>query len=299
MKKTVLLFVEVPVGVNREYKNSVFSFLFSDADVLRELYGAIEGVSLPPDIPITINTLESAIYKGQVNDISFVIADKLVVLIEHQSTIKENMPIRLLLYIADIYKKITGDEDIYRDKRIPLPRPEFIVLYNGPKPYDDKKTLRLSDAFKDPSSLGHGSNEPPELELTVKVYNINQGHNGEIIQKCKTLNWYSAFIAKVREYKTETNDDAEAMTKAVTYCINNDILKDFLKLHSKEVINMLLTEWNWDTALKVRGEEEREEGRKEGREEVAKKALNEGLPIEMVQKLTGLNAETIKTLSAE
>jgi hypothetical protein len=38
------------------------------------------------------------------------------------------------------------------------------------------------------------------------------------------------------------------------------ILKDFLELHSSEVINMLLTEWNWDDALTVRGEEGREEG---------------------------------------
>jgi transposase len=58
---------------------------------------------------------------------------------------------------------------------------------------------------------------------------------------------------------------------------------------------MLLTEWNWDIALKVRGEEEREEER----EKVAKNALKEGLSIEMIQKLTGLNIETIMTLSAE
>ncbi|GHU79592.1 hypothetical protein FACS189462_5300 [Spirochaetia bacterium] len=65
------------------------------------------------------------------NDISFVIADTLIVLIEHQSTINENMPIRLLFYITEIYKKLTGDEDIYRERKIPLPRPEFIVLYTG------------------------------------------------------------------------------------------------------------------------------------------------------------------------
>jgi hypothetical protein len=45
------------MGVNGQYKDSVFSLLFSDPDILRELYGAIEGVKLPDDIPVTINTL--------------------------------------------------------------------------------------------------------------------------------------------------------------------------------------------------------------------------------------------------
>ncbi|MDR1949741.1 MAG: Rpn family recombination-promoting nuclease/putative transposase [Spirochaetaceae bacterium] len=97
------------MGVNRGYKDSVFSRLFGEPETLRELYGAIEGISLPPDIPITINTLEGVLFKTRMNDISFEIGDKLVVLIEHQSTINENMPLRLLMYITKIYEKITGD----------------------------------------------------------------------------------------------------------------------------------------------------------------------------------------------
>jgi hypothetical protein len=53
------------MGVNRGYKDSVFSWLFGEPETLRELYGAIEGVSLPPDIPITINTLEGVLFKHQ------------------------------------------------------------------------------------------------------------------------------------------------------------------------------------------------------------------------------------------
>jgi predicted transposase/invertase (TIGR01784 family) len=285
---------EAAMGVNRSHKDSVFSWLFSDPDVLRELYSAIEGIPVDPDTPITINTLESALYKGFVNDISFVIEDKIVVLIEHQSTINENMPLRLLLYVAELYKQLTGDEDLYREKRIPIPRPEFIILYNGTKSYDDQRTLRLSDAFKDASSLAHKQDDGPELELTVKVYNINKGCNESIIRKCKMLNWYSTFIAKVREYKTKTGDDNEAMSRAVKYCIEHDILKDFLKLHSKEIINMLITEWNWDTALKVRGEE----GREEGREETAKNMLLDNLPPDKIAQYTKLPVETIQRLAS-
>jgi hypothetical protein len=34
-------------NINREHKDSVFSLLFSDPDILRELYSAIEGIDLP------------------------------------------------------------------------------------------------------------------------------------------------------------------------------------------------------------------------------------------------------------
>ncbi|MCL2802017.1 MAG: hypothetical protein FWD28_09700, partial [Treponema sp.] len=71
---------------NQKYKDSVFSALFNDPDVLRELYSAIEGITIPPDTPISINTLSNVLIKGLVNDVSFTIDNRLVVLIEHQST---------------------------------------------------------------------------------------------------------------------------------------------------------------------------------------------------------------------
>ena len=64
---------EAIMKANRKYKDSVFSCLFSDPDVLRELYSALEGVELPQDVPITINTLENVLFFDKINDISFVI----------------------------------------------------------------------------------------------------------------------------------------------------------------------------------------------------------------------------------
>ena len=67
---------------------------------------------------------------------------------------------------------------------------------------------------------------------------------------------------------------------------------------------MLMTEWNWDDALTVSREEGREEGREQGieqgREEglfqTARSAFAEGFPIEVVQKITGLDLETLAGL---
>jgi hypothetical protein len=280
------------MGVNREYKDSLFSFLFSEPDILRELYGALEGVSLSPDIPITINTLEDVLFKARMNDISFVIGGRLVVLIEHQSTINENMPLRLLMYIVKIYEKMTGERDIYREKQIPLPRPEFIVLYNGKAPYPDETILKLSDSFHDPEELGLKKSGQFALDLIVKVYNINQGHNGPLIRRCKTLEGYSAFIAKVREYEEKNKSREEAMKMAIKECIEGGILKEVLETHAREVFNMLITEWNWDDAKAVW----QEEGREEGREEAVKNLLKYGMGPEQIAEALEIPLETVITI---
>jgi len=288
------------MSANTKYKDSVFSFLFSDTDILRELYCALEDVSLPEDIPVTINTLQDVLFMDRVNDISFEIGGKLVILLEHQSTINPNMTLRLLMYIARIYEKIVDNRNIYKSKKISLPRPEFFVLYNGTAPYKDEEELRLSDAFEETGSLGIIEKGSPTLELTVRVVNINQGRNEGITRKCKTLAEYCAFVEKVREYEKETGNLEGAIKKAVVYCRENDILKEFLEKNATEVINMLMTEWNWEDALAVRYEEGIEEGLEKGREtereELARKALMKGASIEFVKEITGLDDEAIEKL---
>lgn len=289
---------------NRKYKDSVFSSLFSSPEVLRDLYSAIKGISLPPDVPVTINTLDKALYMDMVNDISFEIGGKVVVLIEHQSTINENMPLRLLMYIGRVYEKIVRKESIYKTRLVPIPRPEFYVLYNGTADFPAEKTLRLSDAFEGAEGFGLQGNDRCSLELEVKVLNINQGVNREIAEKCRTLGGYSTFVAKIREYEKLGAGKEEAFRGAIEYCLEHGVLKEFFEKNSSEVINMLYAEWNIDDYGAVRFEEGREEGRGEGREEglmagreeAARKALVEGATMEFVQRITGLDIEIIKAL---
>ncbi|MCL2212135.1 MAG: Rpn family recombination-promoting nuclease/putative transposase [Treponema sp.] len=118
------------LNVKRNHKNSVFSVLFGTPDVLRELYSAIEGIEIPKDAIVDINTLSEALFMRQINDLSFTIDNRIVVLIEHQSTVNENVPLRLLMYIARVYEKIIDRDKLYQRKLEKIPTPEFIVLYN-------------------------------------------------------------------------------------------------------------------------------------------------------------------------
>jgi len=273
--------------VNRTHKNSVFSSLFSDPDILRELYSAIEGITIPPDISIKINTLKDVLYKDQINDLSFTIDNRLVVLIEHQSTVNENIPLRLLMYIARVYEKIIKRRKRYQNKLEKIPKPEFIVLYNGKENYDDYKELKLSDAFKDVEDLKLSGRDTIPLELIVQVYNVNHGHNSEILKKSETLDGYSIFIDKIREYQKKRNSLEKAAKSAINYCIKNNILKDYLEANASEVLNMLLGAWNWDTAKEVWQEEAREEGLEEGLEKgmyYVLDLLNQGLTKEEINE---------------
>ena len=277
---------------NREYKDSVFTLLFGEKDNLIELYNAIFNTRYGSDTDIQITTLRSVLFMEQINDISFVIDGKIVVLIEHQSTLCKNMPLRMLLYIARIYEKISDNENLYRTKLITIPRPEFIVLYNGIEDAPDEQTLKLSDMF-----AKYGEENTIELELAVKVYNINQGRNPDMAQRSSTLSGYEFFVQRVREYQKETKDLRGAISLAIKDCINRNILKTFLETHGSEVMNMLLTEWKLEDALRVREQEGREEGFEKGRKEnairVAQNLKNMGMGVEDIVKATGLTVDEV------
>ena len=78
-----------------------------------------------------------------------------------------------------------------------IPRPQFIVLYNGPTDMPEYQELRLSDAYL--GELREG--EEDALQLVVKVYNINSRKNAEILKKCETLRQYSRFVDIMRSYQ--------------------------------------------------------------------------------------------------
>jgi hypothetical protein len=169
------------------------------------------------------------------------------------------------------------------------------VLYNGKGPYPDEKELKLSESFYDPGELGGRGKGIVSLELRVKVYNINHGHNGGITGRCKTLEGYSIFVGKVRGYEVEGKSREEGMKLAVKECIEEGVLKEFLERNGREVMDMLLTEWNWEDALAVREEEGREEGMEKGQNMVLE-LVKQGYSVEQIEaKLAAIKSDRTET----
>ena len=235
---------------NRKYKDSVFVDLFSEDEKAKEnflsLYNALHGTNLPLSCPVENIRLENVMYMNIINDVSCLVDGKIIVLAEHQSTINENMPLRFLQYIARLYEKLQTPTDRYLRKLSKIPTPEFYVFYNGVEDYPETITLKLSDAFMTkPDSL--------PLELEVKVYNINKSKGAEVLSRCKTLDEYSLFVEEVRR-QTEL-DPENGFTNAVKICIEKGILKEYLQRKAREVINMLIAEYDYDTDIAVQRRE--------------------------------------------
>ena len=137
----------------------------------------------------------------------------------------------------------------------------------------------------------------------MKIYNINKGHNPELAKKSVTLNGYEEFIAAVRDYEKQGLEREAAITQAVKDCIRRNILKDFLETNSSEVINMLLTDWNMDDALRVREEEGiligMQQGMREERKEIARNMLAKGMDVETIASITGLFIDDVLRLQGE
>jgi len=294
------------VKPNREYKDTLFRKLFEEKEAVLELYNAIRGTNYGPETNVSMVTLDDTVYKEPLNDVSFTIDNNLVVLIEHQSTVNKNMPLRMLIYVAMSYLRLTDNLDKYKCTRIEIPRPEFIVLYNGEKDVPDMEVLKLSEMF-----AKCDMEYPYNLEVIVRVYNINKGRNPEMARRSATLNGYEVYTAKVREYR-KTMSFEQAVDRATEECINENILVEFLKIYRKAVHNMITAEWSFEDALKVRTEEVWQEARQEGlqeglqegRQEGELKTLEknvrhmyqEGFSVEMIMKGLGLSEQAVKEI---
>jgi hypothetical protein len=307
---------------NRQVKSYMFSALFSDIASIIALVNAILGTDYGPDTPAEIATLKNVLSSGPLNDLAIILNDTLLVLVEHQSTDNPNMAYRMLEYVVEIYKRRTANEDLYSTVQINLPRPVFVVLYNGAKKLPARDLQRLSSAFTRalPAFAGLGG-----LELEVMVINMNASSNRAMIKTCKLLEEYSIFVERLAR-RVATEPLTEALKKTVDACISRGVLRDFLTKHRKELImgTMLVKEWDWNMALKVSNRENFDMGmekgiglgvkkgiglgRKEGIGLGVKKGIGlgvkntartmkkEGMDTKTISRLTGLSPYVIRKL---
>lgn len=246
--------------VHHQIKDRLFRFLFEkDREALLQLYNALNGTGYKDASMLQVVTIESAVYVVMKNDLAFVIAGVLN-LYEHQSSVNPNMPVRFLIYLAQEYQVVVekAEESLYGSRQIVLPTPHCVVFYNGDKEVPEEQILRLSDAFEN-------KDRKADVELTVKVLNINYGHNAKLMEQCKVLEEYAEFVDITKSFVSGNNDRKAALNDAIAYCIDHHILEEFLRRYRMEVLGMLLEEFDaekYERSLK-------EEGRAEGEAQLA------------------------------
>ena len=276
----------------RTYKDTVFVDLFGRCAEAKEnflsLYNALHGTNLKiENTSVEPLILEQTVYTGRYNDVSMLVNGRMVILVEQQSSVNENMPLRFLEYICRLYEKLIPLEKRYRQNRLPLPSPEFYVIYNGTADYPKEKLLKLSDSFERIDGVSFS------LELCVKTYNINKCKDTPLLKHCIPLSGY----AKLTEYAQDAKQNGiqNPVDFAVRKCISEGVLADYLKQKSTEVRNMLIAEYDYDTDMRVKQEEAAEMNKLTN----AKNFLAEGISAELIAKCVQLPLETVINLQKE
>lgn len=274
---------------NDKYRDSVFRSFFNEPTRLLSLCNAVLGTNYDNPAKLEINTLEGIFLSRQKNDISCSIDNNFLVLVEHQTSVNNNMPFRFLSYVAELLNNFVKDRDkIYREQTISFPAPKFFVLYDGDKAEPIEKIMRLSNAFGGDSS---------SLELIVTAYNINRGINPPLLGKCPYLRDYSTLVGEVKDRLAQGLSRRDAIIRAVNFCLDNGIMGDYLVEHSEEVFHMLALEWNLDDAKQAWQEEAREQGELIRAEKIAGRMIRRGRSFEEIHELTDLPLQRIQELA--
>lgn len=284
------------MGTNTKHKDRLFRFIFGNPDHKEwtlSLYNALNDshYTNPEDIEFT--TIDDIIYMGMKNDISFLIMC-VMNLWEHQSSFNPNMPARFFLHAGQLYDKYMNDRDIYRYGRTlkRLPKPKCVCFYNGEESQPEEQVLRLSEAF---------GGDDGDIEVRVRMLNINYGHNKKLMEACRALNDYAALIDAIRENQKAGMTLDEAVDVAIDNVPDDSPLKRFLLGHKAEVKGMYLTEYDEEKERIRTLREGRAEGRAEGIDDtnrrVAFDMLKDGEPLARIIKYSRLAEDAILSIA--
>ncbi len=232
------------LSVNTKHKDRLFNFIFGreeNKEWTLSLYNAVNHSDYKDASQIEFTTLENVIYVSMNNDTSFIIMDDLNIY-EHQSTYNPNMPLRQLDYASRSFSSYVKKHklNLYGSKLVELPTPKLVVFYNGVEKRDEETILQLSDSFK------VETRSEADIEVRVRMININYGHNASLMKVCKPLEEYAWFIDEIRNNQDSGLDIASSTDLAIKTMPNDYVIKDFLVKHKAEVDGMLRTEYDED-----------------------------------------------------
>lgn len=263
----------------RKLKDSVFVDLFENTENVLRLYKELH----PEDTEVTvedihIQTIKSVLVNTLYNDLGFIVKDKFVMLVEAQSAWNPNMPLRMLFYLAETYRRYLADtvQSEHSSTKVKIPKPELYVVYSGKRKCPE--FVSFSDNFFDGDS---------PVELKVRVLNeTNMTIYGQYIGFCKVFN----------EQRKIHNDSIMCAKETIRICIDEGYLVSYLKEHEKEVIDMMAELFDEEyqreaynrASQKKAIEQGRAEGKAEERQAMAERMRADGVDEEFIKKYFGI-----------
>ncbi len=272
----------------RKIKDSVFTDLFQDTKYVLKLYQALH----PEDTEVTEEnisnvTLKNVLLDQMYNDLGFQIGNRLVVLVEAQSTWTPNILIRSLMYLAQTWQEYiesTG-QNVYGSRKIELPEPELYVIYTGDRKSHPNHMLLTEDFF---------GNHHSAIEVKVKM--IYDGKEGDII------NQYVGFTRVYNEQVRQYGRTRQAVMETIRICRDRNYLKEYLEAREKEVVNIMMTLFDDEYIYKTYVESEKKEAAQKAAQEATRRAnvktarslYESGVGLDVIAHAVGQPTKTVK-----
>ncbi len=231
-------------------KDSVFRNLFGIKKYAAQLYMALHPNETVTEDDIKHVTLESVIMATLYNDVGFMVGNKLIMLIEQQSSWSENIVMRMFIYLAETYYDYFEDteQSLYGSRKVKFPKPELYLIYSGDDKNNIPKELSLSKLFMD--------GENSVIDVHVKV--ITDGKNDDIIQQ------YVRFTKVYNEQVKMYGRNAKAVSETIKICENENVLAEYLRSREKEVSGIMLAFSDIDRQFDLYVNNEKQFAREEG-----------------------------------
>ena len=249
--------------VNRNAKDSVFVDLFEHPEYLLQLYRVFHPEdTITREEDLTIITLESLFLKERYNDLGFLAGNRLMILVEAQSSWSVNILVRFLLYVADTYNRYIekNDLDLYTSRKVQLPVPELYLIYTGDRK-NCPEALSLSEEI---FGIGNG-----DAAVEVRARVLRDSKQGDI------LNQYVSFTRIFDEQVRKLGRTRAAVEKTLRICRERDVLADYLA--KEEVAAIMFTFVDKEKQLARYIKEEREDAHSKGMEQGIRQGVEQGI----------------------
>jgi translation initiation factor 2 beta subunit (eIF-2beta)/eIF-5 len=277
-----------PVKAKRTTKNSVFLNLFGDKKYLLQLYQTLH----PEDADITeddldIVTIENILTDNLYNDLGLIAhGDKLLLLLEAQSTWTVNILIRVLMYLAQSYHEycVKTSQSLYRSKKVKIPQPELFIIFTGnqgKKP----EVLSLSEEF-----FGGA-----ETAVEVKAKVIYESDGDDII------NQYIIFCKVFDDQRKKHGLTQKAVEETIRICKDRNILRNYLENKEMEVVTIMMSLFDEEQIMKIYVKDMQNEAAKEADKKTAKRMILKGRMTleEIAEYVPNLSMDELRELEAE
>ena len=248
------------------------------------------------------NTFITSNFERRESDIIYKRKDKnIYYLIEHQSKVDKEMPVRILRYCVELIGKIENNTEDVRIYPIIIP----IVLYTGQNKWN--VPINFSDVQKIEEKY-----KKYAIELEYEIIDINKYTKEELIKKDTKLT-NMMILEKSKDKKeliqaeleirttTKNKERVQWLERTVEYILSDSIGKETEEL--VEIIKWKEENEMEDLIERIRISERKKEDRWlkngiiAGKKEIIKKMLFKNMQIEEICDITGLTKEEIEKIN--